>query len=94
MKACGGAIQTTVNNMTDEVLGMCELFEEEQIGGERYAVILGHCTKIILLIRWNLPLYNMGTIFDVVIKETKEFEGVEFDGNREVMCLSLSLSGI
>ena len=36
----------------------------------------------------------MGTIFDVVIKETKEFEGVEFDGNREVMCLSLSLSGI
>ena len=56
MKACGGAIQTTVNNMTDEVLGMCELFEEEQIGGERYA----------------------------------EFEGVEFDGNREVMCLSLS----
>ena len=32
----------------------------------------------------------MGTIFDVVIKETKEFDGVEFDGNREVMCLSLS----
>lgn len=51
MKACGGAIQTTVNNMTDEVLGMCELFEEEQIGGERCAVILGHCIKIISLIR-------------------------------------------
>lgn len=51
MKACGGAIQTTVNNMTDEVLGICELFEEEQIGGERYAVILGHCLKIISLIR-------------------------------------------
>lgn len=36
----------------------------------------------------------MGTIFDVVIKETKGFEGVEFDGNREMMCLSSSLSGI
>ena len=35
MKACGGAIQTSVNNMTDGVLGRCELFEEQQIGGER-----------------------------------------------------------
>ena len=38
MKACGGAIQTSVNSMTDDVLGRCELFEEEQIGGERYMV--------------------------------------------------------
>ena len=38
MKACGGAIQTSVNNMTEDVLGRCELFEEEQIGGERYAI--------------------------------------------------------
>lgn len=37
MKACGGAIQTSVNSMSDDVLGRCELFEEEQIGGERYA---------------------------------------------------------
>ena len=36
MKACGGAIQTSVNNMTDDVLGRCELFEEQQIGGDRY----------------------------------------------------------
>ena len=35
MKACGGAIQTSVNGLSDSVLGMCELFEEEQIGGER-----------------------------------------------------------
>ena len=35
MKACGGAIQTTANNMTDDVLGRCETFEEQQIGGER-----------------------------------------------------------
>lgn len=35
MKACGGAIQTSVNNLTDDVLGYCQLFEESQIGGER-----------------------------------------------------------
>lgn len=35
MKACGGSIQTTVNNLTTDVLGSCESFEEQQIGGER-----------------------------------------------------------
>lgn len=39
MKACGGAIQTSVNSMTDDVLGRCELFEEKQIGGERLIII-------------------------------------------------------
>ena len=35
MKACGGAIQTSVNGLAEGVLGTCELFQEEQIGGER-----------------------------------------------------------
>jgi len=35
MQACGGAIQSTVTNMNNDVLGTCELFEETQIGGER-----------------------------------------------------------
>ena len=35
MKACGGAIQTSINKLTDDVLGRCDLFEEQQIGGER-----------------------------------------------------------
>ncbi len=39
MKACGGAVQTSVNSLTEGVLGKCKLFEEEQIGGERYLVI-------------------------------------------------------
>lgn len=41
MKACGGAIQTSVNSMSNDVLGRCELFEEEQIGGERYNIFTG-----------------------------------------------------
>ena len=36
MKACGGSIQTSVNNLTDDDLGRCENFEEQQIGGERW----------------------------------------------------------
>ena len=35
MKACGGSIQTSVSNLTKDNLGTCELFEEQQIGGER-----------------------------------------------------------
>uniref|UniRef100_A0A7M4FRC4 T-complex protein 1 subunit eta n=1 Tax=Crocodylus porosus TaxID=8502 RepID=A0A7M4FRC4_CROPO len=44
MMACGGSIQTSVNALTDDVLGQCELFEEVQIGGERYNFFRG-CPK-------------------------------------------------
>ena len=35
-KATGAKVQTTVNNVIPEVLGTCGVFEEKQIGGERY----------------------------------------------------------
>lgn len=35
MKACGGAILTTVQDLGETNLGTCELFEEIQVGGER-----------------------------------------------------------
>lgn len=35
LKACGGSIQTSVQDLKDEILGTCELFVEEQIGGDR-----------------------------------------------------------
>lgn len=35
-KATGATLQTTVNNITPDVLGTCEKFEEKQIGAERY----------------------------------------------------------
>ncbi|XP_056298302.1 T-complex protein 1 subunit eta [Pseudoliparis swirei] len=44
MMACGGSIQTTVSALTDNVLGQCELFEELQVGGERYNFFKG-CPK-------------------------------------------------
>jgi len=44
MHACGGAIITTVSGLTESSLGECELFEEKQIGGDRYNVFTG-CPK-------------------------------------------------
>lgn len=35
-KATGGVVQTTVNGLTRDVFGRCGLFEEVQVGAERY----------------------------------------------------------
>ena len=40
-KACGGMVQTTVNNLIPEVLGSCGGFEEKQVGNERYNLFTG-----------------------------------------------------
>jgi T-complex protein 1 subunit eta len=39
MKACGGAVMSTVYDLNDSALGACETFIEKQIGGERYNII-------------------------------------------------------
>ena len=44
VKAVGGSVQTSVNDLKPEHLGECELFEEKQLGGERYNIFTG-CPK-------------------------------------------------
>jgi T-complex protein 1 subunit eta len=44
LKACGGAILTTVSDLNDTTLGTCEIFEETQVGGDRYNLFQG-CPK-------------------------------------------------
>jgi T-complex protein 1 subunit eta len=44
MQACGGSVQTTVMQITSDCLGTCAMFEEIQIGGERFNVFRG-CPK-------------------------------------------------
>ncbi|XP_023231610.1 T-complex protein 1 subunit eta-like [Centruroides sculpturatus] len=44
MKACGGSILSTVFDLNDSNLGTCDLFEEMQVGGERYNILTG-CPK-------------------------------------------------
>lgn len=41
LKACGGAVMTTVNDLNDSVLGKCDTFEEKQIGSDRYNFFKG-----------------------------------------------------
>jgi len=41
VKACGGTILTTVQDITPKVMGNCDLFEECQIGNERYNILKG-----------------------------------------------------
>lgn len=44
VKAVGGTVQTSVNGLKPEYLGTCALFEERQIGGERFNLFSG-CPK-------------------------------------------------
>lgn len=44
MTAYGGSIQTSVDALTPDVLGCCQVFEETPIGGERYDFVTG-CPK-------------------------------------------------
>jgi T-complex protein 1 subunit eta len=41
LKACGGAILTTVADLNETTLGTCDLFEEKQVGGDRYNLLTG-----------------------------------------------------
>ena len=43
-KATGGTMQTSTNNVPESALGNCELFEERQVGGERFNFFTG-CPK-------------------------------------------------
>jgi len=41
MKACGGAVLSTVHDLAEDTLGHCGEFEEKQVGGDRYNLFSG-----------------------------------------------------
>jgi len=51
-RATGAAIQTTVNNLIPTIFGSCAVFEEKQVGANRYNIFIGckeaHSATIIL----------------------------------------------
>ncbi|GJQ12138.1 hypothetical protein GpartN1_g3929.t1 [Galdieria partita] len=53
MKATGASMQSTVNKLSEEVIGTCELFEEKQVGNERYNFFTGcpHAKTATFIIR-------------------------------------------
>lgn len=40
-KACGAAVQTSIHNLIPDVVGKCGMFEEKQIGDERFNIFSG-----------------------------------------------------
>ena len=38
LKACGGAVLTTVHDLNDKALGSCAVFEEKEVGSERSGI--------------------------------------------------------
>jgi len=52
-KATGGRIQTSTNKLSPEVIGSCALFEERQIGKERYNFFTGcdHAKTATIILR-------------------------------------------
>jgi len=67
MRSCGGSIQTTVHDLNDTTLGQCALFEEKQVGGERYNFFTGvpkgkSCT--IILRGGAEQVTNLGLVHD------------------------------
>lgn len=41
LKACGGAVMSTAHDLQDSVLGTCAIFDERQIGSERFNIFSG-----------------------------------------------------
>lgn len=63
LKACGGAIQSSVENIDRSVLGTCEIFEELQVGGDR--------------LRFYFCVIKMGLILiKLLVLDTTYSEGV------------------
>ncbi|XP_067644704.1 T-complex protein 1 subunit eta-like [Eurosta solidaginis] len=61
MKACGGAIMTTANDINSSVLGQCDYFEERQVGGERFNIFQGCINaRTCTLILYVAVLNNFG----------------------------------
>lgn len=59
VKATGAVVQTTLTNITEDVLGVCADFEEKQIGAERFNIFKG-CPNVYLSSSLNTqPLHSL-----------------------------------
>jgi len=100
VQAAGGAIQSTCSDIGREHLGTCGLFEERQIGGERYNILEG-CPKAktcTLLLRGGAEQFieeverSLHDALMVVKRAVKNGEVVAGGGAIEVISRSYYLS--
>jgi len=59
-KATGASIQTTVNDLIPRVIGLCGLFEERQVGSERYNIFTrcANARSATIILRGGGEMFN------------------------------------
>ncbi|KAI6198504.1 T-complex protein 1, eta subunit [Aphelenchoides besseyi] len=99
--ACGGTILTTVSQVTDDVLGTCGLFYEEQVGSERFNMF-EDCAKAhscTLLLRGGAEQFIAETersLHDaiMIVRRAKKHDAIVAGGGAIEMELSKHLRDI
>eukprot|EP01100_Stratorugosa_tubuloviscum_P009064 TRINITY_DN379_c0_g1_i1.p1 TRINITY_DN379_c0_g1~~TRINITY_DN379_c0_g1_i1.p1 ORF type:complete len:542 (+),score=303.39 TRINITY_DN379_c0_g1_i1:1842-3467(+) len=94
-KATGASIQTTVNNLIPSVLGTCEVFEERQVGKERYNFFTGcpETKSVTIILRGGGEQFNdeaERSIHDaiMVVRRARKFKSIVSGGGATEMELS------
>jgi len=97
-KATGGSVQTTVNNVIPTVIGTCELFEERQIGGDRYNLFTGcpQAKTATIILRGGGEQFNdeaERSIHDaiMIVRRARKFSSVVAGGGATEMEVSKHL---
>lgn len=106
-QATGAAVQSTCSDIRDEHLGSCEVFEELQVGGERYNIFKGctsakTCTLVLrggaeqFIAEVERSLHDAIMIVKRAIKNTEIVAGggaIEMELSRYLREYSLTLAG-
>jgi len=94
-KATGGQVQSTCSNISAEVLGTCELFEERQVGDERYNFCCGcpNSKSATIILRGGGEKFNEEaerSIHDaiMIVRRAKKYSSVVAGGGATEMELS------
>merc|ERR1711865_1200798 len=93
-----GSIQTTTNGLTESILGTCGLFEENQVGGERFNLFTKcpselTCTIVLRGGTEQFIAESERSVHDalMVVKRTIQSGSVVAGGGAVEMCVSASL---
>ncbi|BET00015.1 t-complex protein 1 subunit [Nesidiocoris tenuis] len=97
-KACGGSVISTTKDMKPDVLGSCEKFEENQIGGERYNFFTGcpQAKTVTLVLRGGAEQFleeSERSLHDaiMIVRRTMKHDAVVAGGGAIEMELSKAL---
>ncbi|XP_067629526.1 T-complex protein 1 subunit eta-like [Eurosta solidaginis] len=88
MKACGGAVMTTANDINSSVLGQCDYFEERQIGGERINIFQGLINMFIDFTGQCRKIFgrNRASLHDAIMLMRRTIKHDSFAAVQHIFC--------